>query len=116
MNYGDEICLPIIEIGKYGVGTVEIINNSDGARTLSISNLQDQELVTVDCQYEDIESDQGILITMITMVFIFSWFMVKIDYISRVIVKSVSNINSNILVKEVSYVQSFRFIPIRTET
>ncbi len=61
MNYGDEVCLPIVEIGKYGVGTVQIINNSDGGRTMSISNIQDQELVTVDCQYEDIESDQGIL-------------------------------------------------------
>ncbi len=61
MNYGDDICLPIIEIGKYGTGTIEIINNSDSARTLSISNLQDQELVTIDCQYEDIESDQGLL-------------------------------------------------------
>jgi predicted phage tail component-like protein len=57
-NRGHLPCKPIIKILKIGDGNVSIINHTKGGETLAINNLLDNELVTIDCESEEIETDR----------------------------------------------------------
>lgn len=58
LNTGDVKCEPIIYIEKVGNGSISITNNSNGAQTLEIDNLLDGENLIINCEREDIVTDQ----------------------------------------------------------
>jgi phage-related protein len=56
-NNGDVECKPTIYIEKIGNGNVDIINQSNAGQTFSFTDLNDQEIVFVDCENEVIITD-----------------------------------------------------------
>src|SRR5690606_21030727 len=58
-NYGDGICKPIITLEKHGDGDVSIINLTEGGRELKLINILDGEVLTIDCDNEQIEAEIG---------------------------------------------------------
>ncbi|WP_299831190.1 phage tail domain-containing protein [uncultured Metabacillus sp.] len=56
-NNGDYDMFPIIEIEKVEDGDISIINTSDGGEEFELIGLTNGELITVDCEYEEIETD-----------------------------------------------------------
>ncbi|MGM7720485.1 distal tail protein Dit [Metabacillus sp. Hm71] len=61
-NNGDYDISPIIEIEKIEDGDISIVNTSDGGEELKLTGLTNGELITVDCEVEEIETNiPGIL-------------------------------------------------------
>jgi phage-related protein len=57
-NYGDVECKPIIYIQKIGTGDdIKITNTSNGGQILTMTGLQNNENVTIDCELKTIETD-----------------------------------------------------------
>ncbi|AIF43437.1 phage tail domain-containing protein [Virgibacillus sp. SK37] len=55
-NRGDFKCKPIVHILKRGKGDISIKNMSNNTGEFKITGLDDQEQVTVDCEYQEINS------------------------------------------------------------
>ncbi|MEL3959407.1 phage tail domain-containing protein [Caldifermentibacillus hisashii] len=56
-NYGDDICKPDIYIEKVDDGDISIINYSDSGREFKITNILDGDILNIDNENEQIETD-----------------------------------------------------------
>src|SRR5690606_29854000 len=56
-NYGDGICKPIITLEKIGEGNISIVNLSDGGNELKIFNILNGDVLVIDCENEQIDTE-----------------------------------------------------------
>lgn len=56
-NYGHDICEPYIRIEKIGEGNISIVNYSDGGRECKLFNVLNGDVLNVDCENEQIETE-----------------------------------------------------------
>lgn len=57
LNYGDMVCKPVLTLEMVGDGAVSIINLSNAGKGFTIANLVQGEVLEIDCEQEQIESN-----------------------------------------------------------